>query len=317
MRFDFNFKPRLTRDYLLTLNSEEYYMTHYLGIPVKKGLFKNPLRNDHKVTCSFYRNKAGNLIFHDFATNQHLDFINVVMEKYHVNYYQALKIIASDNAPKVNIPIVTFSKSETKIQVQIKDFTKNELDWWKSFGISESTLKKYRVYSCKAVFLNDKLFTIDTPLTFGYYGGKYHGIELWRIYYSQRKEYRFIGNWPTKKIQGFEQLPKKDDLLVITKSMKDVMCLYELGITAIAPNSETQWISKNVLEQLKARFKHIIVFYDNDRPGKYNMAKIRRQYPELKYFFIPNKYGAKDVSDFVKKYGKEYTKLKIYEQNLV
>ena len=45
------------------------------------------------------------------------------------------------------------------------------------------------------------------------------------------------------------------------------MCLYEFGIPAIAPNSENLFISDSVLEQLKSRFKNIIVIYDSDLAG--------------------------------------------------
>lgn len=325
MKISFTTRPQITKNYLLSKYSEETYMSYYLGLPIKKGLFKNPLRKDRKVTCSFYRNKSGELVFHDFATGQHLTFIGVVMEKYNINYGQALKCIAKDfnliSSDKNYTAVIKdspkfVSNGPAKIGVEIKDFTKEELNWWKSYGITPDLLKKYHVYSCKNIFLNDNLFTTGNRLTFGYYGGKINGHELWRIYYSQKKEYRFLTNWPSKKIQGFEQLPDKGKLLVITKSMKDVMCLASLGITAIAPNSENIFISNNVLEDLKRRFKYIIVLYDNDSAGISNMKKIKRKYPDLIYFWIPRKYEAKDISDFYKKYGR-YDTFKFIESNLI
>ena len=55
-------------------------------------------------------------------------------------------------------------------------------------------------------------------------------------------------------------LPKSGgDYVVITKSLKDVMLLYEFNIPAIAPNSETLFISDKQLEKLKSKFKNIIV----------------------------------------------------------
>lgn len=36
------------------------------------------------------------------------------------------------------------------------------------------------------------------------------------------------------------------------------MCLYEFGITSIAPNSENTLIPEKTLEKLKAKFKRII-----------------------------------------------------------
>ena len=71
-------------------------MSYYLGIPVQKGLFRSPLRDDKHSTCSFFRGQSGNLYFKDFATGQCLTFEGVVMEKYGCTYHSALKIIAKD-----------------------------------------------------------------------------------------------------------------------------------------------------------------------------------------------------------------------------
>ena len=314
---NFVLQPQITKSFLLSKYSEETYMTFYLGIPIKKGLYKNPLRRDNKVTCSFYRNKSDELIFHDFATGQYLNFISVVMEKYNVNYYSALNIIAEDfnlkesKVKRKKVPIKCIEKfkndNSANIQVEIKDFTKSELQWWGNYGITLDILHKYQVYSCKNIFLNGNLFTTGSKLTFGYYGGTIDNLELWRIYYSQRKEYRFLTNWPAKKIQGFNQIPKQGKLLIITKSMKDVMCLNSLKISAIAPNSENLFISESVLNDLKKRFKYIVVFYDNDLPGVHNINKIKKQFPDLTYVMIPRKYNAKDISDFYKLYGRYKT----------
>ena len=99
---------------------------------------------------------------------------------------------------------------------------------------------------------------------------------------------------------------QKGDLLVVTKSMKDVMCLYSLGITAIAPNSENLFLTESQFEKLSKRFKKIVVFYDNDLPGIHNMNQIRKKF-NIDCIFIPRSYGAKDISDFHAKYGREKT----------
>lgn len=318
---DFSFKPKLTKDLILSRFSEEQIMEYYLRVPIKKGLFCSPLRNDRHTTCSFYRANNGNLIFKDFATGQHLNCFSVVQEIFRCNYFEALKIIANDfgivkdntlkkNPGKINTnPTKIRDKETSKIQIEMQEFTELELKWWKKYGITKEILQHFNVYSCKHVFLNDQLFAKSQqhcPI-FGYYGGKYHGMELWRCYFPKRTSFRFITNWSSKKIQGYDQLPKSGKLLVITKSMKDCMTLYSCGITAIAPNSENLFIPEPILEDLKSRFKHIVVFYDSDRPGLYNMAKIRRDHPELTYISIPKKYGSKDISDFYKDYGRKET----------
>ena len=316
-----SFQPKITKELILSRFSEEQLMEYYLHIPVKKGLFRSPLRRDKQPTCSFYRNKSGTLIFKDFATGQHLNVFDVVQSIFRCDYFESLRIIANDfgivrdnalhkNPGKINLnPIKIKDKEISKIQIEVQEFTDGELKWWGKYGISKDILKRFDVYSCKHVFLNDQLFAESQqhcPI-FGYYGKKYQGLELWRCYFPKRTSFRFITNWPSKKIQGYDQLPKKGKLLVITKSMKDSMCLYSCGITACAPNSENLFIPDKVLEDLKNRFENIVVLYDNDKPGLYNMAKIRKEHPELTYVFIPKRYGSKDISDFYKDYGRKET----------
>lgn len=103
-------------------------------------------------------------------------------------------------------------------------------------------------------------------------------------------------------------LPKEGgEFVVITKSLKDVMCLYEYGIPAIAPNSENLFVTESQLNRLQAKFKHIILFYDNDLAGIQNMNKIRKKFKNLIVTFIPRSYEAKDISDFRKLYGHKKT----------
>lgn len=318
---NFSFNQKITKELILSRFSEEQIMEFYLHVPIKKGLFRSPLRKDREPTCSFYRNRKGELIFKDFATGQHLNIFGVVQSLFGCDYFDSLKIIANDfgivrdsslikNVGKINQnPIRIKDKEMSKIQIEVQDFTDLELKWWAKYGITLDILKKFNVFSCKHVFLNDQLFAKSQqhcPI-FGYYGKKYQGYELWRCYFPKRTSFRFITNWPSKKIQGYDQLPKKGKLLVITKAMKDTMCLYSMGISAIAPNSETQFISDVMLEDLKKRFDNIVVLYDNDLTGISFMNKIKKKHPELIYTWIPRHLGSKDISDFYKDNGRHKT----------
>ena len=316
--FNFTIDPKITKEFLLSKNSEETYMSYYLGVPVKKGLFRSPLRSDNHNTCSFFRGRSGNLYFKDFATGQCLTFEGVVMEKYHCTYPNALKIIAKDfgyiqssevKKQEIKIQPKFEGEKETFIQVEIKDFSESELKWWNSFGVTKQTLDKYKVYSIKTVFLNGNIYaqSIQHSPIYGYYFGKKENIEQWRIYMPKRKEFRFIGNVSTKTIQGYKQLPDNGKLLVITKSMKDTMLLSSLGIPAVAPNSETQFVSEKLLDEFRERFKNIVLLYDSDLTGVRFMNKIRKQYRDLIVCMIPRKYEAKDISDFYQKYGRSKT----------
>ena len=316
----FSFDIKITKEFLLQQNNEETYMAYYLGFPVDKKLHVSPLRQDNKPTCAFFKGKSGILYFKDFATNDCLDFVNVVMTKFSCTYHQALKIIAEDfgylnTKTKKKATIKVQPKFEetkqTFIQVEIKEFDEHELKWWKSFGITKEILKKFNIFSCKTVFLNSRVFAQSSqhfPI-YGYYFGKKEGIEQWRIYFpkNQKNGYKFIGNVNMKTIQGYKQLPKSGKLLVITKSMKDLMVFYSLGIPAIAPNSENVFISEKILNELKQRFKHIALLFDNDLTGVRFTNKVRKQYPELIVSLIPRHSGAKDLSDYYKLFGKNET----------
>lgn len=309
-------EPEVTKEFIFSKGvNQESIMQFYTGIDVtSKKLHLSPFRNDHKVTCALYKSKSNILYLHDFATNEHINCFQVVMKKYGVNYYEALNIIAKDfnlikgsnNVKEAPIIVKPLKETEkTRIQVQIKNFTEQELKWWESFGISKKLLKKYHIFSIQHVFLNGELkFTSaeNSPI-YGYYFGKdKNGIEKWKVYFPLKTEYRFLNNLSKKVLQGYHQLPKTGDLLVITKSMKDVVALYGFGIAAVSPNSETLFVDEKKLEEFKKRFKHILVLYDNDRPGLHNMWLIRKQHPELNYFYLPF-YLSKDFTDSIKLVG--------------
>ena len=314
-------RPKITKDFILSKVNQESIMHHYTNNDVtSKKLVTSCLRSDNHVTVGFYKSKSGILYMHDFATNEHLDCWNVVMRLYDCNYYDALNIIAKDfgliqgTHQEVSLNFVPeLKKTESsKIQVQIKDYSEKELEWWNQFGINKKLLKKYKVYSIQHVFLNGELrFTTSEKCTiYGYYFGKdKNGEEKWKIYFPLKDNYRFLNNTSKKLLQGYHQLPKTGDLLVITKSMKDVIALSSFGIPAVAPNSETLFVNDKQLEEFKQRFKHILVIYDNDKTGLHNMWLIKKQHPELNYFWMPW-YLSKDFTDSIKLVGvdnmKEY-----------
>ena len=314
-------EPKITKEFLLSKNSEETYMSTYLRVPIKRGLFCSPLRKDHKPTCSFCHSKKGELMYHDFGTGFHENFVGVVMEIHKCSYQEALNIIAEDfgyiskaeDRPAVKIKVSNVKleeKTETLIQIKPKAFSEQELKWWKGFGVTEKTLKKYKVFSCDSIFLNGDYFSSSSPRVpiYGYYCGKKNGQELWRIYFPSKRSFRFLSNVGKSYIQGAKQLPKTGDVLLITKSQKDVMLAYELGIPAIAPCSEVLFLSNKQIQHLQKRFKTIVVCYDTDITGIHNLKQIKVKHPDLHTFFIPRKYGVKDISDFFKKYGEEETR---------
>jgi len=324
---NFTFSPKITRDFILDNVNEETIFCYYLELPeISNKLVVSKLRHDSHPTCSFFRGKSGRLYFKDFATGECFAFENVVMKKFNCGYHEALRIIAEDfglikGKHIESKPIIKQKKfdgdKQTFIQIEAQEFSEVELQWWAQYGITKSILNKYRVFSCKTVFLNGSIFSQSTPKcpSYGYYFGKKEHIEQWKIYYPKRTDYRFIGNISTKTIQGYRQLPKSGKLLVITKSLKDCACLYSMGIPACAPQSETQFISDTILEDLKQRFEKIVLLFDLDETGIRFSKKIKKEYPFIKVTLLPRTKRCKDISDYYKKYGREET-LNMIKQKL-
>lgn len=312
----------ITRELILSKVSEETLMEHYTGVPCKKGLFVSKLRRDSRPTCAFYRsNKTGRLIYKDFGDDFAGDYVSVVMYKYSCSYYKALHIIANDfgiitsKHLTKNKPLIEYSNTkfeitnDASIQVEIKDFEQYELDWWARYGITKDILEKFKVYSCKNVFLNGNLFHSYKPghHMYGYYGGNRDGSERWKIYLPKNLKYKWLSNWKSLYIQGAHMMPKSGEYLCITKSLKDVMTLYSLGIPAIAPMSETCFLTDSQYSKVIKRFDKVVLLWDSDKTGIKYSNLLRKSHLELYTCWIPRDKKAKDISDFYKLYGRDKT----------
>lgn len=122
----------LTKELILSKVSEEQLFEHY-GVPIQKGLFRSPLRNDAHPTVSIYRNKAGRLIMKDFGSDFCSDVFGFVEAKFNVGYQKALQIIANDfgiismpklikNKPKIEYTGTKIQKStQSIIRVEVRE----------------------------------------------------------------------------------------------------------------------------------------------------------------------------------------------------
>jgi hypothetical protein len=306
----------LTPNFILSKVSEEEIFERYL-CPVTNRKVCNPLREDRTPTCSFFRGRNGMLMFMDYSGAFLGSCFEVVKHKYSVNFNDALKIIAKDfgliegdNVNRVPLPPrVAITKELKVIQVKRQPWTAVDKDFWRSFSLNSTILKKFNVASCEKVWINGDIIYTYNKLDPGYV--YYFGNGNYKIYFPFRKEYRFLGN--TTEIQGLSQLPETGKILIITKSLKDVMVLDSFGIPAIAPQAESICLDAELAVNLKRRFDHIYTLYDFDRTGCRSAFKMWRELGIPMLFltdgtFNTIDYGAKDLSDYVKKFGKEQTK---------
>lgn len=311
----FDFRPTLTRQYVLAHVSEEEIFEKY-GVTVQNGSFCSPLRHDRKPTCVFYRAKMSNKLFlRDWAGYFHGDCFDLVALKAScTNFNAVLQRVAKDFGL---IPGETFTPDRTpvistvKIEKQLCDIRVKRREWsnvdrefWGQWDFKGQTLELYHVTPVDRVWVDGSLvYTYMGGLDVGYV---YHfGDYDYKAYFPRRQKYRFLHN-NAEIVQGYLQLPPLGEACIVTKSLKDVMKLHEFGIAAVAPMSESQTLSIDMYNDLVQRFTKVFSLYDNDMPGKRATIRWKEEYPEVVNLLMPKGYP-KDFTDFYNKRGYEST----------
>ena len=280
--------------------------SYYLG-PFKPGkLMNSPLRSDDKMpSFAIFPTKDGALLFKDHGTGvagNALKFIKLYkgiqtreeLEK------ELLRIVRRFN-PTSSVATVTRSYTpheNTDIGIVRQPFTEVDKRYWKQFHISTDTLKRFNVFSVK-YFLCNRVVRGTYKETSPMYAYKvYDKFKIYRPLASKYTKWRT--NLTNRHVQGLAELPYEGgNLLVITKSLKDVMCLYEMGISAIAASSETTFIPDDILRSLRRKWKHVVILYDRDATGMMKARDYSKQY-KLDAIFVHKKFKSKDISDAVK-----------------
>jgi len=298
------------RDLLDKVDDYTIY-SYYLGSFKPGKLMNSPLRSDDKMpSFAIFPTKDGALLFKDHGTGiagNALKFIKLYrgIETRDELERELLRIVRKVNP---NLNVVTKSNGHlvtsglpADIGIVRQPFTDVDKKYWKQFHISIDTLKKYQVFSIKYFLCNRVVrgtYKEDSPM---YAYKVYDRFKIYRPLASKYTKWRTnLTNW---HVQGLAELPKEGgNLLIITKSLKDVMCLYEMGFNAIAASSETTFIPERILESLRSKWKHIVILYDRDRTGMLKARDYSKQY-KFDCIFVHKKFKAKDISDAVRDNG--------------
>lgn len=309
MMYSFKEKSKPTKSYLLQRINQERVFEDF-GIPYKDYPFRNPIRKEKNNSCRFYYNNNGELVLEDFTgwfkgncfdfvcfvnNVSFVDCLNLINEKY-VNEGEIKVNNIGFNRKKVELKEHNYSNTEI-----IATFDKWNTLFWKNLGVSKQTLKRYKVRKVKTAWVNKKIIYNEFDYDcFCYYLGEVEGIHRVKLYSPGRPSYKFITN--SREIEGYEQLDKEGDTLVITKSMKDVMVFREFGFNAIAPPSEAYHFKDEFINELKSRFTRIVVIFDFDLTGVRGMNALKKK--GIEYRLLQSRREqvkiAKDLSDFCK-----------------
>lgn len=351
-----NFK--LTKDYILSKVDQITIFSVYFNLPIETiqycidtGEFiVSPIRADIHPTCGFRYDNKGKLKFKDFAgyfwgdcfdaaayiiskmyDNTEIDinskdgFIKILR---HITFTFKDIFYGDEKDPliqnNINKTITKIKKEKPIIELVIRNWNQNDIDYWKQFNVNLQTLNINFVYPIEQYYINRKInpepkyYYNEKDVCYAYILGKdRNGIYNIKLYFPNRTKNntRFITN--CNHLEGIYQLSKEDyDLIILTKSTKDRVSIYsslkmlqslygELNIDKIGliniPH-ETYKLRDNEFKWLRNKLsdKGIIVsLMDNDRTGKIEANYLRKEYGILP-MIIPKQFQAKDFSELFK-----------------
>lgn len=224
-------------------------------------------------------------------------------------------------------------RKDFDINYKSRKFTENDLKYWSKYGITENTLNFFKVKSVKYLLdeFNQVIKEFKTKdLAFVY--EIFDKVKLYRP--LEIKQFKFRNKCPGDDYyyyQGFQQLTWTADTLIITKSLKDIMCAYEIfdklnwNVDLIAPHAESVNLNLEFIELIKKKYKQIIIVSDFDLAGVKFVQRCRKhglkeyQFVSTKRIMINDKLKVldKDISDFRENHGEEKTIELIKSWNLI
>jgi len=292
--------------------ADEDIYEYYLGHPISfKRHFLSPFREEIDPSLSFIRMSDGAVLWRDWGDSMQSkpeSVVKFVMRCYNCSFQDALTHITEDlkgnynsNITFVKRPARVYDKIRKEIQIKSRCFDDNDISFWNQYGISTKTLALFNVIPIMECFYNNyPMIRYDGihPL----YAYKF--VENGNIYYkiynplTTDKSTKWRYNGTPEILQGYDQLPLFGDLLIITKSLKDVMVLYEIGYNSISLQSESTILHTRTFNLLRSRFVNIVIFYDNDTTG-INRANIITNSFGIPSIVVPKEFNIKDISDYV------------------
>lgn len=315
---------------------EETTQEEIFGIFIKqpiiadKGAVKYiaPYRNDSQPDC-YFEEYDGRLFFVDFASSppsyncftfiQKCAKLKDLGEVYRY-IVKALGLKGNVKKTKEGTSEVVLKLKEPKKQKEIlylpRAFDNRDKVYWSQYNISSKNLIEDKVIPIQLYQSTSKKgvpFTIrGFDIMYAYTDFKNNRLKIYRPYGT--KESKWFTNCTQNDIGGIDYVDYKADDLLITKSYKDYRVIKNQKVNTVWFQNEGMIPSPTILKSLCKSFKRIIIWFDNDEPGRL-AAKIVANHiqalcPNLVVICIHLdeellKEGIKDPSDLVYKKGEE------------
>lgn len=301
---------------------DEYLLyCFYLGFnPEMRVRYKSPVRDprnaDDNASWSLFTNTSRlsrEYAWKDSGTGEFGDIYKLVMMKYGCkNRAIAIEKVKQDflvgNGTEFARQIIAAPKNVDPAHIKLKSraFDHGDLEWWfERTGAGEDRLNRFCVRRVKYYWMYDHQ---NTPSFCNDRVYSYRIYDHYQLYFPHRdRDRRFRNDFNDEHLLGFNQLRYQSDILIITKSMKDIITLDTMDFEAVSPRGEHTPIPAKFMEFLKTKYKFIVTLFDND--GKHRAWGY--DCPSIELPVLPTK--EKDPSDFYFVFGHDFTRKTICE----
>ena len=268
----------ISKEDILAKTTEASILQYYLGIKSIPIVMNSPFREDRKPSFGIYTKDGSKIYFKDFANGESGDSFTLLSKLWGLSFRDTLIKIYND-IPKFSVVAYVnkstnkgiYISSDSELKCKIREWNKDDLDYWNSYGISKEWLKYADVYpiSHKIVIKDGKKYTYAADKYAYAYVEKKEGKVTLKIYQPfNKKGYKWSNKHDSSVISLWTKVPSYGDMICICSSLKDALCLWaNTGIPSIAVQGEGYSISKTAINELKNRYKSVYILFDNDPPG--------------------------------------------------
>lgn len=316
-------RDSVSLDDILSKVTEADILSYYLGVTEVPTIISSPLRQDRRPSFGLYSPKGDRIYYTDLSTKDRGGVYDLLAQLWGTDYKGVLSRINHD-IPKFTgntevspyqctVRSVNTYSHDTELQCKVREWRDYDIEYWASYGITLEWLKYAEVYpiSHKIIIKGGHRYVFGADkYAYAYVEHKEGKVTL-KIYQPFNKAgYKWSSNIDRSVWSLWTKIPEYGDNLIISSSVKDclnIMCNFK--IPSMCLQGEGYLPKPHIMEELKSRYKNIIIFFDNDftnpdNPGHNDAVKLCKEY-NLKMIEIPKEYKSKDPSDLFKKYGRD------------
>lgn len=236
----------------------------------------------------YFDTNSGKYKFKDFSSGYQGNHVDLIRYMYNIDSPAAVgRIMADyenyikDNGKREEVALKIQDRYKV-VDYEMRHWTNLDEAYWSQYKIGSKLLEYYNVAPLEFFRMEKEedgetiSYTFNRKYVYGYF--RKDG-SLYKIYMPKVTDKKFIK--VQNYIQGSDQVDFKSKNLLITSSLKDLMCFVKLGyrhIQVIAPDSENSMLTQHTVNMLKSKFNKICVLFDNDTAGIASMQKYQDRF---------------------------------------